>query len=92
MQRLECRLAPLSQGRVVQGKLQCSYHGWEFDKAGTCTNIPQLADGPTKVRVVSQCEIHTAMYSVELCYCRWHLVGSGLVGSDHFCPVSGGDM
>jgi phenylpropionate dioxygenase-like ring-hydroxylating dioxygenase large terminal subunit len=41
----ECphRLAPLSEGRVDEktGNLMCSYHGWEFDKNGICTNIPQ---------------------------------------------------
>ncbi len=41
----ECphRLAPLSEGRVDEntGNLMCSYHGWEFDKNGICTTIPQ---------------------------------------------------
>jgi nitrite reductase/ring-hydroxylating ferredoxin subunit len=36
------RLAPLSEGRVdQQGRLQCVYHGWCFDGAGTCKYIPQ---------------------------------------------------
>ncbi len=37
------RLAPLSEGRVDEttGNLMCSYHGWQFDKVGTCTKIPQ---------------------------------------------------
>jgi pheophorbide a oxygenase len=39
------RLAPLSEGRVDRdsGNLQCSYHGWEFDSAGKCKRIPQMA-------------------------------------------------
>ncbi|BCL38396.1 Rieske 2Fe-2S domain-containing protein [Nostoc sp. MS1] len=37
------RLAPLSEGRVDDktGNLMCSYHGWEFDAEGICTQIPQ---------------------------------------------------
>ena len=41
------RLAPLSEGRIEEktGNLMCSYHGWEFDKEGICTKIPQ-AENP----------------------------------------------
>ncbi|KAL6341807.1 hypothetical protein AAG906_038051 [Vitis piasezkii] len=42
------RLAPLSEGRIDEnGYLQCSYHGWSFDKCGSCKRIPQaLPEGP----------------------------------------------
>lgn len=37
------RLAPLSEGRIDEnGNIQCGYHGWEFDKCGTCKCIPQM--------------------------------------------------
>jgi phenylpropionate dioxygenase-like ring-hydroxylating dioxygenase large terminal subunit len=36
------RLAPLSAGRVVDGTLQCGYHGWCFDADGACTEIPAI--------------------------------------------------
>lgn len=36
------RGAALSLGRVVDGHLQCAYHGWCFDGAGACTRIPAL--------------------------------------------------
>lgn len=36
------RGAALSLGRVVDGQLQCAYHGWCFDRAGTCRRIPAL--------------------------------------------------
>jgi len=42
----ECphRLAPLSEGRVVNGCIECPYHGWQFEGAGGgCVAIPQLA-------------------------------------------------
>lgn len=39
----ECphRRAPLSTGKVVDGcKIMCRFHGWQFDTAGHCTDIP----------------------------------------------------
>ncbi len=44
------RLAPLSEGRIDDktGNLMCSYHGWQFDQQGICTNIPQ-AENPELV-------------------------------------------
>ncbi|QIR37156.1 Rieske 2Fe-2S domain-containing protein [Tolypothrix sp. PCC 7910] len=37
------RLAPLSEGRIDEqtGNLMCSYHGWQFDRQGICTHVPQ---------------------------------------------------
>jgi vanillate O-demethylase monooxygenase subunit len=35
--RLEC-------GRVDGGQLRCAYHGWRFDAAGACVNIPSLIE------------------------------------------------
>jgi len=34
------RGAPLSHGRMVDGCVQCGYHGLEFDGAGICTKVP----------------------------------------------------
>ncbi|QEY33406.1 cell death suppressor protein Lls1 [Synechococcus sp. RSCCF101] len=40
------RLVPLSQGRINEaGQLECPYHGWSFDGAGTCQAIPQAEEG-----------------------------------------------
>ena len=38
------RGARLSLGTVVQGELQCPYHGWRFDPSGRCVAIPALPD------------------------------------------------
>lgn len=36
------RCAALSEGRCTSsGLIQCAYHGWSFDKEGTCVEIPQ---------------------------------------------------
>ena len=33
---------PLSEGVLVNGNLQCPYHGWQFGHDGTCKKIPGL--------------------------------------------------
>jgi phenylpropionate dioxygenase-like ring-hydroxylating dioxygenase large terminal subunit len=34
------RLVPLSAATMVGGRLQCAYHGWQFDAAGACVALP----------------------------------------------------
>ncbi|MEL7037666.1 MAG: Rieske 2Fe-2S domain-containing protein [Cyanobacteria bacterium J06592_8] len=41
------RLAKLSDGRVIEGRLECLYHGWQFGQKGECLHIPQLLEGAT---------------------------------------------
>jgi phenylpropionate dioxygenase-like ring-hydroxylating dioxygenase large terminal subunit len=38
------RLVPLSAATVDGGRLRCTYHGWEFDDAGTCVVLPSLGE------------------------------------------------
>ena len=35
------RFVPLSRGQVVEGALECTYHGLRFDGAGRCVFNPQ---------------------------------------------------
>ena len=30
----------LFQGKVIEGEIQCPYHGWQYDGAGSCTLMP----------------------------------------------------
>ncbi|MGQ0506139.1 MAG: Rieske 2Fe-2S domain-containing protein [Myxococcaceae bacterium] len=46
LDRCPHRNVPLSAGRVVQGHLQCGYHGWRFDRTGQCRAIPGLEGEP----------------------------------------------
>ena len=39
------REAPLSLGRLVDGDLECAYHGWRFGRGGRCVLVPSAADG-----------------------------------------------
>jgi phenylpropionate dioxygenase-like ring-hydroxylating dioxygenase large terminal subunit len=45
----------LAAGVVVEGSIQCPYHGWAFEGAsGLCTSVPSLPEGsriPPKARV-----------------------------------------
>lgn len=39
------RNAPLSEGTVLDsGRLECRYHGWQFDVAGRCRHVPCLVE------------------------------------------------
>jgi len=42
LDRCPHRNVPLSIGDVVEGELQCPYHGWRFDRAGACKFVPSL--------------------------------------------------
>jgi len=54
----ECphRAARLSMGWIADGQLTCAYHGWKFDAAGRCSDIPQKDPSlsiPPRARVKS---------------------------------------
>lgn len=36
------RAAKLSDGQIIDGKIECLYHGWQFGSNGECLHIPQL--------------------------------------------------
>lgn len=42
------RSAKLSEGQVLEGRIECFYHGWQFEGCGRCGHIPQLAGEPPK--------------------------------------------
>ncbi len=42
LDRCPHRNVPLSIGKVVEGQLQCAYHGWRFDRGGVCRAVPGL--------------------------------------------------
>src|SRR3954447_11526083 len=51
LDRCPHRNVPLSLGRVVAGgRLECAYHGWQFEGAGRCVDIPGLLGGEGKER------------------------------------------
>lgn len=38
------RNAPLSAGRIVEGEIECPYHGWRFDRDGRCRHVAGSTD------------------------------------------------
>lgn len=40
------RACPLSLGKITDGEVQCPYHGWQFDRQGSCTKIPSTTIYP----------------------------------------------
>lgn len=62
------RQAPLSAGRICNGKLECPYHGWRFTRIGECAEIPGMTK-PAENRAVLQsynCQIRHGLIWVCL--------------------------
>lgn len=47
------RGAPLSMGRIIEGRIACPYHGWRFDGRGTCTHMPALDGAPPAAHILA---------------------------------------
>jgi vanillate O-demethylase monooxygenase subunit len=47
------RLLPLSRGCVIGERLQCGYHGAEFDRDGRCVAVPGQSEIPPQAQVKS---------------------------------------
>jgi phenylpropionate dioxygenase-like ring-hydroxylating dioxygenase large terminal subunit len=47
------RGVPLSKGRIVDDKIQCPYHGMQFDGSGACAKIPTQDKIPAAARTRS---------------------------------------
>ncbi|MEL6344995.1 MAG: aromatic ring-hydroxylating dioxygenase subunit alpha [Myxococcota bacterium] len=48
MDRCPHRNVPLSIGKVVDGRLACGYHGWQFSGDGRCVHIPAYTGEPDR--------------------------------------------
>ncbi|MEC7488818.1 MAG: aromatic ring-hydroxylating dioxygenase subunit alpha [Pseudomonadota bacterium] len=47
------RALPLSMGKVLNDRIQCGYHGLEFDASGACVNVPGQSKIPPGAQVRS---------------------------------------
>lgn len=59
------RRAPLHKGKVIGDTLQCGYHGFVFDEAGSCIKMPGHDRLPLKnvgVRAYPLCERHRFLW------------------------------
>ena len=74
------RSSQLSLGRIVAGRLQCPFHGFEFDGEGACQLIP--ANGrAAHVPRVFQCRVYPSQEAHGF-------VGSGMAPRDEYPPIS----
>jgi phenylpropionate dioxygenase-like ring-hydroxylating dioxygenase large terminal subunit len=46
LDRCAHRNLPLSEGHVLDGNVECSYHGWQYDAQGLCRRVPALGEPP----------------------------------------------
>ena len=47
LDRCAHRNVPLSLGQMVDCRLECAYHGWQYDRGGACVKVPSLMTAPT---------------------------------------------
>ncbi len=69
LDRCPHRNVPLSLGRVVEGgRLECAYHGWQFDCDGVCRKIPGLdAEREPRERRAEACAVREQDGLVWVC-------------------------
>ena len=84
----------LSLGRVLEDRLMCPYHGWQYGADGICKLIPQLADPtriPGKARVAAyRCLEAFGLIWVALDEPRWELPDVPELESPDWITVSCG--
>jgi phenylpropionate dioxygenase-like ring-hydroxylating dioxygenase large terminal subunit len=50
------RGSALSLGRILGDRIECAYHGWQYDHTGACVRIPALPEGhsiPAKAHAIA---------------------------------------
>jgi len=53
LDRCPHRNVPLSLGHVINGRLECAYHGWQFEGRGRCVLVPGSIAGDARERRVA---------------------------------------
>jgi phenylpropionate dioxygenase-like ring-hydroxylating dioxygenase large terminal subunit len=51
LDRCAHRNLALSRGRVVDGALECAYHGWRYGAGGACVEIPSLCGPAPRIAI-----------------------------------------
>lgn len=42
---MQVQIKLFSLNQVIDGNLECLYHGWQFRGDGSCAKVPQLPEG-----------------------------------------------
>jgi phenylpropionate dioxygenase-like ring-hydroxylating dioxygenase large terminal subunit len=78
---------PLSKGKVVNGKLRCNYHGWQFNSEGFITHLPGLKKeykGKTCMLTTYNTHVHDGLL--------WVCLESDLPFHEHLKPLPKGKI
>ena len=76
------RCASLVLGRNEEGGLRCIYHGWKYDVAGNCVDMPSVpSDQDFKHKVKAK-----AYRAVERAGLVWVYMGAGEMGAGEEAP------
>ena len=82
LDRCAHRNVPLSLGRTVGDRLECAYHGWQYDGAGVCQLVPGLE------RTTGGTGAHVPSYPVvEQQGFVWVNVGESAAGRPYEFPL-----
>ncbi|GAA3517167.1 aromatic ring-hydroxylating dioxygenase subunit alpha [Aquimarina addita] len=62
------RKYPLSEGKVVDGEIQCGYHGWKFDNKGFQSDLPGSGKQlNSKCSILQTYSIHEHEHLIWIC-------------------------
>jgi len=77
------RAAKLSDGQIIDGKIECLYHGWQFGGEGECLHIPQL---PTDAKIPA----NACVQSFKVVECQgmiWMWAGEAQAANEELIPT-----
>ena len=69
----------LSRGEVVDGHVECPYHGWRYDGTGMCVHVPSLGAGAKLPRMCVR-----AFETRERDGCVWMYAGAASPQAEPF--------
>ena len=61
------RRMPLSKGKIVGDRLECYYHGLQFDTAGKCVHVP----GQSKIPPAAEVSTYPIVENTTGCGSGW---------------------
>lgn len=67
LDRCPHRHIALSEGKVVNGQIECPYHGWKFNGQGYCTHVPGMESTPYKSPLVPAINAQESMGLIWIC-------------------------
>lgn len=79
------RAARLSDGQMIDGRIECLYHGWQFGSDGECLFIPQL---PAEAKIPANACVQSYL-TVERQGIVWVWAGEAEAADEQSIPTVG---